>query len=61
MARIAGLLYLGIIAFGLFADIFVHEMLVVYRDPAATAANILARAGKKGQLSPTMKDTDTVM
>ena len=42
MARIAGLLYLGIIAFGLFADIFVHERLVAYRDPAATAANILA-------------------
>ena len=42
MARIAGLLYLGIIAFGLFADIFVHERLIAYRDPAATAANILA-------------------
>lgn len=42
MARIAGLLYLGIIVFGLFADIFVHERLVAYRDPAATAANILA-------------------
>ena len=42
MARIAGLLYLGIIVFGLFADIFVHERLVAYRDPAATASNILA-------------------
>lgn len=42
MARIAGLFYLMIIVSGLFADLFVHERLIAYRDPAATAANILS-------------------
>jgi Domain of unknown function (DUF4386) len=41
-ARIAGGLYLVIIITGVFADLVVHERLVVDRDAAATAANILA-------------------
>lgn len=41
-ARIAGVLYLIIIAGGLFAEVFVLERLVVSGDPAATAANILS-------------------
>jgi hypothetical protein len=41
-ARIAGLLYLIIIAGGLFAEVWVRERLVVSGDAAATARNILA-------------------
>ena len=40
-ARIAGLLYLIIIAGGMFAEIFVRGRLVVPGDPAATARNIV--------------------
>lgn len=40
-ARVAGLLYLAIIAGGLFAEAFVRGALVVPGDPASTAANIL--------------------
>lgn len=41
-ARIAGLLYLIIIATALFSEMFVRSQLVVSDDAAATAANILA-------------------
>ena len=40
-ARIAGVLYLMIIAAGLFAEAFVRSRLIVPTDAAATAANIL--------------------
>jgi hypothetical protein len=40
-SRIAGLLYLVIIVGGLFDEVFVREQLMVERDPAATASNIL--------------------
>jgi Domain of unknown function (DUF4386) len=40
-ARVAGVLYLIIIAFGLFAEMIVRSRLIVPGDPAATAANIL--------------------
>ncbi len=41
-ARIAGFLYLIVIACGGFAEIFVRQRLVVAKDAAATANNILA-------------------
>lgn len=41
-ARIAGVLYLIIIVSGIFAEVVVRQQMVVYRDPAATANNILA-------------------
>lgn len=41
-ARIAGLLYLVIIAGGLFAELAVRGRLIVHGDAPATAANILA-------------------
>jgi len=41
-ARIAGVLYLVIIAGGLFAEVYVRGQLIVYGDAAASAANILA-------------------
>jgi len=41
-ARIAGLLYLIVIAGGIFAEIFVRGRLVVHGDAGATAHNILA-------------------
>ena len=41
-ARIAGLLYLIVIAGGIFAELFVRSALIVRGDAAATAANILA-------------------
>jgi hypothetical protein len=40
--RIAGVLYLVIIAFGLFAEVFVRARLIVPGDAASTAENILA-------------------
>ena len=40
-ARTAGLLYLVIIVFGLFAEVGVRGSLVVHGDAAATAANVL--------------------
>lgn len=42
IARIAGVLYLLIIGFGLVAQIFVRDSLVDYNDAAVTAKNILA-------------------
>jgi hypothetical protein len=39
-ARIAGILYLIIIAAGLFAEVFVRDRLIVPGDAAATAGNI---------------------
>jgi Domain of unknown function (DUF4386) len=41
-ARIAGLLYLIIIVAGSFAELFVRSKLIVPRDAAATAGNIMA-------------------
>ncbi len=54
-ARIAGLLYLGTIAGGLFAEVMVRGRLVVDGDGMATARNIAAhpllyRAGELGDL-----------
>jgi Domain of unknown function (DUF4386) len=40
-ARVAGLLYLIIIAFGIFAEVVVRSRLIVDGDAQATAANIL--------------------
>lgn len=40
-ARVAGALYLLIIAGGLFAEAYVRGQLIVFGDPAATAHNIL--------------------
>lgn len=44
-ARVAGALYLVIIAAGIFAEFFVRQSLVVAGDAAATAANITASEG----------------
>ena len=44
LARLGGLLYLGIIVFGLFSEVGVRAALAVPNDPAATAANILSNA-----------------
>ncbi|WP_127558549.1 DUF4386 domain-containing protein [Saccharospirillum alexandrii] len=44
LARIGGLLYLGIIVFGLFSEVGVRTALAVPNDPAATAENILNNA-----------------
>jgi hypothetical protein len=41
-ARAAGLLYLVIIVFGLFSEVFVRSSLIVRGDASATATNILA-------------------
>lgn len=40
-ARLAGVLYLIVIAFGIFAEVFVRSRLIVAGDAEATAANIL--------------------
>ncbi len=40
-ARVAGILYLAIIAFGLFAEVVVRQRLIVSGDAQATATNIL--------------------
>lgn len=42
VARIAGVLYLAIVAGGVFAEMFVREPLTVSGDAAATARGILA-------------------
>lgn len=44
-ARVAGILYLIIIVFGIFAEAFVRSGLIVPDDAAATAGNILASEG----------------
>jgi hypothetical protein len=54
-ARSCGVLYLYIIVAGSFAELFVRSKLVVSRDAAATAANIMAseslfRLGFSGEL-----------
>ena len=54
-ARICGVLYLYIFVAGSFAELFVRSKLVVTRDAAATAANIMAnesmfRLGFSGEL-----------
>jgi hypothetical protein len=54
-ARITGLLYLAIIVFGLFSELFVRSNLIVPGDAAATVHNILSsrvlfRAGFAGDL-----------
>lgn len=42
LARVGGTLYLIIIVFGIFGEMFVRERLVVWGDPTATAEKILA-------------------
>jgi len=42
LARLAGALYLMIIALGLFGEMFVRGQLIVWGDPSATAERILA-------------------
>ncbi|HPQ45419.1 MAG TPA: DUF4386 domain-containing protein [Syntrophales bacterium] len=54
-ARMTGALYLIIIVFGLFSEIFVRSTMIIYGDADATANNILAsewlfRAGFAGDL-----------
>ncbi|MEJ2382631.1 MAG: DUF4386 domain-containing protein [Gammaproteobacteria bacterium] len=44
-ARWAGLLYLAIITFGLFGELFVRSALIVHGDAAATAGNIANAPG----------------
>ena len=41
-ARVAGLLYLLLIIFGVFAQLFVRSNLIVWGDATATANNIIA-------------------
>jgi len=45
LARTAGVVYLAIIALGLFTEIVARGSLVVFSDPAATASGILADPG----------------
>jgi hypothetical protein len=54
-ARVGGMLYLFIIAAALFGEVFVRGSLIVPRDPAATASNILGsemlfRVGLAGEM-----------
>jgi hypothetical protein len=44
-ARITGVLYLIIIAFGLFSEVYVRSSLIVRGDASATAANLVASEG----------------
>ncbi|WP_020586580.1 DUF4386 family protein [Desulfobacter curvatus] len=41
-ARITGLLYLVIIVFGLYSEIFIRSNLIAYEDADITARNILS-------------------
>ncbi|GHJ42734.1 hypothetical protein Cs7R123_00760 [Catellatospora sp. TT07R-123] len=45
IARITGLLYLGVAIFGAFAFLYVKDLVRVPGDAAATAANLVAHAG----------------
>ena len=54
-ARVGGVLYLFIIVVALFGEVFVRDSLIVPRDPAATANNILGsetlfRVGLAGEM-----------
>jgi Domain of unknown function (DUF4386) len=54
-ARASGMMYLAIIALGLFGEAFARGSVIVGGDPAATAANLVAheslwRAGIAGDL-----------
>jgi hypothetical protein len=42
IAKIAGLLYLLVIMFGMFSEVYVSQMIIVPGDPAATSQNIVA-------------------
>lgn len=44
-ARTAGVLYLIIIVFGIFSEVFIRFSLIVEGDASATAMNILASEG----------------
>ncbi len=44
-ARTAGFLYLVIIVFGIYSEVFIRSSLIVTGDAAATASNILASEG----------------
>lgn len=44
-ARTAGVLYLIIIAFGIFSEVFIRSRIIVPGDAAATAGNLLASGG----------------
>jgi len=65
-ARICGVLYLLIIALGMFGEVAVRGAIVVAGDPAATAANIagnelLWRAGIAGDLLMQVLDVPTIV
>ncbi len=65
-ARLCGLLYLLIIALGLFGEAAVRAVIVAGGDPAATAANIAAneflwRAGIAGDLLMHVLDVPTIV
>lgn len=44
-ARAAGVLYLMIIVFGIFSEVFIRSSLIVPGDAAATASNVMASEG----------------
>lgn len=44
-ARIAGLLYLVIIVFGIYSEVFIRSVLIDFSDASVTASNILAAEG----------------
>ncbi len=65
-ARIAGLMYLAIIAFGFYGEMVVRAALVVNGDPAATAARIAAspmlwRSGIVGDLLMHVLDVPVIV
>ena len=41
-ARIAGLLYLGLVITGIFSILYVPSKLIIWEDPVATVENIRA-------------------